>query len=300
MVRVIKKRILFTLMGLVILLGCEKDITFEPLQQEPKLVVDAEIENGRPPIVVLSNSLNYFSTIDTAALFNSFVKNAVVNIFDGTKKHTLRYFEFRSSNGIRYAFYTNDPADPSGVLLGAEGKTYRLTIETGGKLYNSTTTIPNITKKVDSLWWKPVPNRPVNDSFRVLMARITDPPGLGNYIRYFTKVNSEDFLPGFNSVYDDVVIDGKTYNTDVDKGVDKNRILERENFGFFKSGDTVTVRLSNIDKASFDFWRTWEFTFQSIGNPFSAPGVVTGNINNGALGAFCGYGSQYRRIIIPK
>ncbi len=295
-----KIRIFFTLIVLAILVGCEKDITLEPLQQEPKLVVDAEIENGRPPFVVISNSFNFFSTIDTALLFNSFVKNAVVNIFDGNKKYSLRYFELRAVSGSRVGFYSNDPADPAGVLLGAEGKTYRLTIETGGKLYNSSTTIPAITKKVDSLWWKPVPNRPANDSFRVLMARITDPPGMGNYIRYFTKVNSEDFYPGFNSVYDDDVIDGKTYNTDVDKGVDKNRILERDNFGFFKKGDTITVKMANIDKASFDFWRTWEFTFQSIGNPFSAPGVVTGNVSNGALGAFCGYGAQYTRIIIPK
>lgn len=288
------------LIGLAFLLGCEKNISIEPIQQEPILVVDAEIENGRPPIVVLSNSLNFFSTIDTATLFNSYVKNAVVNIFDGTKKHTLRFFEFRASNGTRFAFYTNDPSDPAGMLLGEEGKTYQLTIENGSRLYNSSTSIPNITKKIDSLWWKRVPNRPASDSFRILMARISDPAGLGNYIRYFTKVNKEEFFPGFNSVFDDDVIDGKTYNTDVDRGVDKNRVLERENAGFFKKGDTVTVKMSNIDIASFNFWRTWEFTFQSIGNPFSAPGVVTGNISNGALGAFCGYGSQYRSIIIPK
>jgi len=27
---------------------------------------------------------------------------------------------------------------------------------------------------------------------------------------------------------------------------------------------------------------------------------VLGNINNGALGAFCGYAAQYKILIIPK
>lgn len=287
-------------MSAVAFTGCEKDITITPVQQEPKLVVDAQIENGAPPFIVLSTSLNYFSKIDTATLFKSFVSNAVVSINDGTRSYNMKYTEVRFSGGGRYGFYTNDPANPGGSVLGTAGKTYQLTIDVGGKKYTSTTTIPLIRKRIDSLWWKPVPNRPANDSFRVLIGRISDPPGLGNYIRYFTKVNSRDFLPGYNSVFDDDVIDGKTYNAEISQGVDKNQPINGDNFSFFKKGDTVTVKMSNIDKATYDFWRTWEYTYQSIGNPFSSPGVVIGNVNNGALGAFCGYGSQTSILIIPK
>ncbi|MBA4259293.1 MAG: DUF4249 domain-containing protein [Chitinophaga sp.] len=279
---------------MLFLLACEKDIQIEPLQNEPKLVVDAEIENGQAPMVVLSNSLNYFSTIDTATLFASFIKDAKVQLNNGTRTVTLQANELRFPQGGRYVFYTTPLNDR---MLGETGKTYQLTIDHNGKQYQSTTTIPLITKTIDSLWSKRVTNRPSTDSFRVLMARIFDPPGLGNYIRYFTKVNNQPFLPGFNSAFDDAIIDGKTYNIDIDKGVDRNQPFERENYGFFKLGDTVTVRLANIDKATYDFWRTWEFAFQSIGNPFSSPGVVKGNISNGALGAFCGYGSQYKTYI---
>jgi len=42
------------------------------------------------------------------------------------------------------------------------------------------------------------------------------------------------------------------------------------------------------------------FNLQSVGNPFSSPGKVIGNISNNALGAFCGYAAQYRTLIIPK
>jgi len=287
-------RSIIIILSVLFLVACEKDIKIEPAQNQPKMVVDAEIENGQTPIVVLSTSLNYFSTIDTASLFASFIKDAKVQINNGTKTVTLQVNELRFPQGGRYVFYTTPLNDP---MIGETGKTYQLSIEYAGQQYQSTTTIPLITKTIDSLWTKRVANRASTDSFRVLMARIYDPPGLGNYIRYFTKVNRQPFFPGFNSAFDDAIIDGKTYNIDIDKGVDKNQPFERENYGFFKLGDTVTVKLANIDKASYTFWRTWEFAFQSIGNPFSSPGVVKGNISNGALGAFCGYGSQYKTYI---
>lgn len=276
------------------LLSCEKDIQIAPSDNQPKLVVDAEIENGRPPLVVLSTSLNYFSTIDTATLFASYVQNATVQLSNGSRTITLAKNEIKTSGGARLVFYTSPL---NNLMLGETGKTYQLTIRHNGQEYLSTTTIPNITKTIDSLWSDKVPNRPANDSFRVLKGSIFDPPGLGNYIRYFTQVNSQPFFPGFNSVFDDDIIDGKKYNITIDRGVNRNLPFERENYGFFKLGDTITVKLTNIDKASYEFWRTWEFAFQSIGNPFSSPGVVKGNISNGALGAFCGYGSQYKTYI---
>jgi hypothetical protein len=293
---------LFILLGIVFftgLIACEKDITITSPDLAPRLVVDAQIESGAQPIVVLSTSLNYFSTIDTSELNNSFVRNAKVTLSDGSKTSQLKLVDVKVQ-GFRLVYYTNDPANPLAAIIGGYGKTYQLKIEVNGQTYNSTTTIPSLTKTIDSLWSKPVPNRPSTDSFRVISAKITDPVGLGNYIRYYTKVNSQEFLPGYNSVFDDNVIDGKVYSVDIPKGVDKNFPLERENYGFFKRGDTVSIKYSNIDKSTYDFWRTWEYTYQSVGNPFSSPGVVIGNISNGALGAFCGYAVSYKNIIIPK
>lgn len=293
-------RIILASLFLIALVGCEKDITIVPVESSPKLVVDAQIEDGQPPVVVLTNSLNYFSSIDTAELYASFIKDAKVTLSDGTRTAQLKFFQVNAPGGLRYYFYSNDPASPTTAIIGAFGKTYQLKVELNGITYTSTTEIPLLKKTIDSIWYKPVPNRPSNDSFVVVSAKISDPVGLGNYIRYFTKVNSQDYLPGYNSVFDDAVIDGKTYSIDIPKGVDKNQLLERENYGFFKKGDTLTIKYSNINKATYDFWRTWEYTYQSVGNPFASPGVVIGNISNGALGAFCGYASQYKKIIIPK
>ena len=280
-------------------MGCEKTLNIQPDKQATKLVVEAQIENAQAPVVFLSNSLDYFSEIDTAKLSNSYIHGAKVTMDDGNRVYTLKEYTVVLPTGNKIFYYSTSQTSPLTTLVGAAGKKYVLGIETGGQVYQSSTTIPVLSKKIDSLWWKKAPNNP-DTTKAVLMSRVTDPPGYGNYIRYFTKVNRDDYYPGFNSVFDDQIIDGKTYEIQVDKGVSKNEAVKREDHGYFKRGDTVTVRFCNIDKASFDFWRTWEFTYQSVGNPFSSPGKVLGNITNGGLGAFYGYSAQYKSLIIPK
>jgi hypothetical protein len=166
-------------------------------------------------------------------------------------------------------------------------------------VYEATTNIPALTKKIDSLWWEPAPNNP--DTNRVVVfARVKDPAGKGNYIRYYTSRNDSAFLPGINSVYDDAIVDGITYNIPVFRGQDRNQEFDQDEFGYFRKGDTVKVKLTNIDKATFDFWRTWEQNQANVGNPFGVPIKVLSNINNGALGIWGGYAAQVERLVIPR
>jgi hypothetical protein len=286
----------FLVSAFLLLLACEKTVQLQPEVQAPKLVVEAQIETGQAPYVVLSNSLNYFSTIDAATLNNTYVNGAKITVNDGNRTVLLKEYTVPLTGGYTFYYYS---IDPTNAMFGEQGKTYRLKIETGGQVYQSQTQIPVLAKKIDSLWWKKAPfNTDTNKV--VLMSRVTDPPGYGNYIRYFTKTNRGEFYPGINSVFDDQIIDGKTYDIQIDQGVTKNEKVKFEDYGYFKRGDTVIVKMCNIDKASFEFWKTWEFAWQSVGNPFSTPGKVTGNIDNQALGSFCGYAVQYKSLIIPK
>ncbi|MGB4843141.1 MAG: DUF4249 domain-containing protein [Ferruginibacter sp.] len=288
---------LILLTGLCVLFfSCEKNIDFNLKYAEPVLVVDAQIENGQPPTVALSKSLDYFGAISPQILANSFVHNAEVIMTNGTLTHTFKEYTVPLGNGYFLYYYGIDSANLATAFAGEFAKQYTVTIKTEGKIYTSTTTIPALTKIFDSLWTKlPPPN--VDTSKRVLMARAIDPPGLGNYVRYYTKKNSERFLPGFNSVFNDEVVDGTTYQGQVDQGIDRNESTPSGDDRFFARGDTISFKLSNIDKATYTFWNTWEFNQQSIGNPFSQPGKVIGNISNGALGAFCGYASQVGTIV---
>lgn len=280
------------------LMACERDINFDLKNAENVLVVDAVIENDQPPVVVLTRSSNFFSSIDTALLRNLFVHDAIISISNGRLTHQLKEYTYPVGLGINTYAYSIDSSNLATAFVGEFNTAYSMTIQSEGKTYHTQTTVPILAKKPDSLWWLPAPF--VEDTTKViLMVKATDPPGLGNYVRYFTKTNSEPFYPGENSVFDDQVIDGSTYSLRVDPGVDRNFTVPYDS-NYFRRGDTITMKLANIDKPAYTFWSTWEFAYQSIGNPFALPNKVLGNVDNGALGAFYGYASSSKTIIVPR
>lgn len=290
---------LICLIGLVfILISCEKGVTFDLEESAPKLVVEATIETSQPPIVVLSKSQNFFSNITPDILAASFVRNADVYVSNGMLTHKLKEYALPLLNGYTFYFYSTDSSNLSTAFVGQTNTQYHLRIVAEGTEYTATTKIPAITRRIDSLFSKQAPGS--NDPDKaVLMVRATDQAGLGDYIRYFTKRNSEAFYPAFNSVFDDQIIDGTSYEVEVERGVDRTRDLP-DDYTLFDKGDTVTVKLCQIDKPTFDFWRTMEFSYTNIGNPFGSPTKVLSNISNGALGYFGGYAPQFRTIIIPR
>jgi hypothetical protein len=292
------KKIIGGLFFTIILAGCEKNINFDLKQAEDVLVVDASIENELPPQVVLTHSLQYFSNINPQIIAGTFIHDAEVTISNGTLTHRLKEYTIPVTPQINLYYYGIDSANLATAFVGAFNTHYTLKIVADSKEYNASTTIPILAKKPDSLWWKKAPFQ--EDTTRVvLMIKATDPPGLGNYVRYFTRKNNGQFLPGDNSVFDDQVIDGTTYQLQVMPGIDRNNKVPLKD-NFFNRGDTITFKLCNIDRATYNFWNTWEFAYQSIGNPFAQPNKVIGNISNGALGAFYGYAASYKTLVVPK
>ena len=295
-----KTKLLFFFSLLALLLSsCEKDVNFDLDETAPKLVVEASIENGQAPVVYLSKSIGFFSRIDPATLSANFVRNAQVFVSNGTRTHQLKEYSIPVPGGYNFYYYSADPSSPATIFNGELGQSYTLRILADGKEYTASTNIPDTTRRIDALFWKPSP--PGNDTNKVsLMLKAYDRPGFGDYIRYYTKRNREPFYPGLNSVFDDQIIDGTIYEIQVDRGIDRNTESASEGYSFFNKGDTVVLKLCNIDKATYDFWRTMEFNYVSVGNPFSTPTKVLSNISGGALGYFGGYGANYRTLIIPR
>ncbi len=292
------KYLLLVITGSLLLISCEKAVTFDLDESAPKLVVEATIETNQPPIVILSKSQNYFEQITVDILANSYVKNAEVYVSNGTITHKLKGYPVPLPNGYSLYYYGIDSSNLSTAFVGKTNTHYSLRIISEGKEYTATTKIPAITRRIDSLFWKQAPGS--NDTSKaVVMVRASDMIGYGDYIRYFTKRNSERFYPALNSVFDDQIIDGTTYEVEVERGVDKTQDIP-DDYSLFDKGDTVTLKLCQIDKATFDFWRTMEFSYANIGNPFGSPTKVLSNISNGALGYFGGYAPLFRTIIIPK
>jgi hypothetical protein len=281
------------------LASCEKNITIKLDPTTTDLVVDASIENNRYPMVILSKSLAYFSQLSPAALSASYVHGATVTMNNGSISGHLNEDSLRDdSTGLVVYYYTFNPTYSGPKFRGAFNTAYNLEIQVGNKTYTASTTIPTLAKYIDSLWW--VNASAAADSGLVnLKARAVDPPGYGNYTRYYTSVNNGPYYPGLTSVFDDQITDGTTYTVTVDKGVNRNFPIDVNDYSFFNKGDSVVVKLADIDKATYDFWRTMEYNYQSVGNPFSTPTVVISNISNGALGYFGGYAAQYKGLLIP-
>jgi len=298
----LKKFLLYPVVAASVMLlfhSCEKPIDFVPNESTPELVVEATIEDGKYPTVLLSNSFGFFSEISLDMLVNSFVHGAEITMSNGSKTHRLKEYEVPLSGTYKLSYYTVDSAQVATLFRGEQGKGYSMNIKVGGKEYKATTTIPFLTKKIDSLSWETVKQQ--DDTSKVILyGQTTDPPGLGNYIRFFTSTNGGPFFPGLNSVFDDNIVDGKSYKVQIEQGVNRNEEIDFEQYSFFDRGDSIVVKMTNIDRATFDFWRTIEYSYSSIGNPFSSPTRVVTNVDGGALGYFGGYSVQYISIKIPK
>jgi len=292
-------------LSVLLLLSCDKEIKLKVEEVSPKIVVDANIEDGIPPVVVLSQSLKYFGEVTPAELSSSFIHGAIITVGNGERTATLKEYEVKNDTTDYSLFYYGiDSSDLQNAFTGELNKTYSLAIKTtDGKEYSSVTHIPFLAKTCDSLWWLPAPEAVNNPLLIKVMGRFTDPKGYGNYVRVFTRTNSEPFFPEYTSAFDDQFTDGTTYDFQVDKSYRRNSrpdSIKAETAAYFLRGDTVTLKFCNIDKATFDFWRTWDYAQEANGNPFSSPVKVASNISNDGLGAFCGYAVQYKTIIIPK
>lgn len=285
----------------VLFISCEKEVDFDlPSSVSEKLVVEGSIETGIPPVVLLTKSFGFFSSLDLGSLENAFITGALVSVTDGSRTVILREYSI-DTLGNKYNFYSVDTANPADFsFVGQAGKSYQLKIEHEGKVFESSTTIP-YPVPFDSIWSAPFDDPdPQHPEYRKVMVKYTDPVELGNRFRVFIKQNSRPFIARRFSTMDDAVINGTTIEMDfynvtspMDTATDMGR------FAFFP-GDTVTIKFSAIDRGTYDFWQTLDFSVGTTGNPFATPIKVTSNISNGALGVWGGYAPTYKTIVITE
>ncbi|MET0242128.1 MAG: DUF4249 family protein, partial [Flavitalea sp.] len=178
----------FVFAAAISFVSCEKAIDFTPDATEPALVVEAIIENDEYPLVSLSSSFDFFSKISFDMLAASFVHDAEIMISNGTLTHRLKEYEIPLAGDYKLYYYSIDSSDMATAFKGEFGGAYSMTIKSAGKEYTSSTTIPYLLKRIESLSWETVKNQP-DSSLVILYGETTDPPGRGNYIRYFTSTN---------------------------------------------------------------------------------------------------------------
>lgn len=258
---------LFLFAGLtIILISCERVIDVSIDNVEKKYVIEGQItDNANSVRVNISQTIditdsNKFVGVETAEVTLSENGNPAVKLV-------------HAGGGIYRANMT-----------GVRGRTYTLTIKTGGKTFTSASVMP-AKAEFDTLY---VTERMFLGKMRKLATvEFTDPLGTGNAYRFVQYIDGQKENTIF--VIDDKLVDGR-------KVIYELLIFGDQDYTL-KTDDQLRVEMRCIDMPGYQFW--YSLTQSSLGQSQSAsPGNPITNIKGGALGYFSAQTFQARNIAV--
>lgn len=225
-------------------------------------VIDVNLNDANPQLVivgVVSNRVNQqHVTVSRTVSFSAEqpaepVSGAEVEVIDG-RGRVFRFMERTPGLYVATDFQ------------GRENERYDLHVRVEGRAFTATSTMPSLVV-ADSI------GTAVRNLFgeeqKFISIKYQDPPSVPNYYRYLWSVNGGDFEMLY--VTRDKFNDGKYISEDLaDFDVE------------LVSGDSVSVQMQCIDKATYDFWNA----VQSINPGTAAPANPPSVFGDGALGYF--------------
>lgn len=269
-------------MVLVAVMSCEKP--YLPVSSSD-LVVEGWIEDGRYPVVIVTRSVPVSEQgIDEKSISDYIVTSAKVTVDDGDTSVILTG---RGSRDYFTAF-----AYTTSRIRGVAGKTYTVTVESGGDVAKAVVTIPETPVMLDSLACEKVDG----DLFTI-KAYFRDDPSTDDCYRMFYKVEGEDseFFPCFMGAFSDEGLDGEG---ELSMKVLKGTSLSYQTDGglYFRSGDHVEVKLCSITKPVYEFWSDYESVVALSRNPLFPLDIQPRTNMSGAFGYWAGYNSSILAI----
>ncbi len=286
----------------MLLLSCETPISVKLPKSSSTKVIEGWIENGQSPIVVVSNSLDYYSTINVDSIQASVDKDAIVTVTDeyGNTEQLKLGFSFEHIFGLMGAVYSGT------TIVGEAGKTYYLRVEDkDGNVYTATTTIPNNTVNIDSL--KFTNNNPT-DTAALIRVYFTDEASTYDCYRFFVKVNNLDVCYSQISLgtFDDLTFNGKAMNYEMIRSPLSNMVMtamsekDREAYyrRYFKKGDVVCVRSTLTDTATLNYWFPLQVDVQVGFVAYMITSTYPTNIKGeNVTGIWSGYNARYDTLV---
>ncbi len=298
-----------------VLHACEKEIDIDVPTGDEQIVVEGTIENGRPPVVILSRTRGFFEPTGALDIANSYIADAEVRVNDilldqicTDEVPSALQDEIAALLGIApgdfddiriCAYIGLDPA-----LTGAENTRYDLEVLTDGKRITATTKIPH-TIAPDSVWFRLWADSP---RYGYVFCDLADPDTLNNAYRVLTRrigpnINDNPTDPIYyaplGSTFIDEFFNGETIEVGFVRGQPSNSNRDTDNAeeaGYFEVGDRFVFKFCAITQPSYEFYRTFESQQGSIGSPFSTPSNVISNINGG-LGIWAGMACSYDTLM---
>ncbi|MFI5149960.1 MAG: DUF4249 domain-containing protein [Bacteroidia bacterium] len=285
----------------VFLESCEKNISINLPPPPNQVVIEGHIETGQGAFVVVTRNSAYFAPLDSNAVRNAIISTATVIVSDGIHTDTLPFITDLIPRD-NYLYTTYIPLYYKKALptvIGQPGGTYNLVVLADGKRFTSTTTMPSPPVNLDSVWFK---LQPPSDSLGFIWGHLKDPAGIQNYYRWYARRLHKDkrYFATIGSAFNDKFIDGQAFNFAYDRGMEPNSNApddKNAEAGYFKIKDTVVVKFCSIDRATYDFYTSYEVAAASNGNPFGAPSNVKTNIQGGGLGVWAGFSTTFDTLV---
>jgi Domain of unknown function (DUF4249) len=242
--------------------SCTKVIDIDLNEDDQKIVVEGfVIEGDTTQRVHITKTLNFDQSVAYPV-----VDDAVVTVVDN-----LGNTGTFTSVGNGWYELTSYPGVP--------GRTYYLTVVTGGKTYSASSKMPDVLL-MDNLDVTLFPFG-VDTFINVTPVRL-DQAGISNYYSFDIIIN--DTLQKGIYLQDDQFADG-------------NYILQPLFGPNFKKLDTVTIRMANIDRPVYDYFNQLATNTNGQG---ATPANPVSNFSGGCLGYFSARSTDVKTVIIPE
>lgn len=251
----------------IFLSACEKEINIDLKNAIPQLVIEGNVSDSPGPHTVkLSKTVNFSSP----NIFPT-VSGALVVISDNT--------------GIRDTLSEITPGlYQTHVIIGTPGNTYNLFVETEGKQYFASSTMPQ-NVSLDSIQFDLFDDPGETEVTYAVVPVFLDPLPFGDNYRFFFAANG---------------VADKTYqvtNDNIGNGKVNKQPFRSDNLKFHK-GDTVEVTMLRIDVNTYNYFYTLSQLSDSGPGGGAAPSNPPNNFTgNKALGIFSAYTTQTKQAI---
>ncbi len=247
----------------LIVSACTKEIKPNLRTSTPTLVIEGNITNLPGPYTVkLSQSVIFYDS------------NNVIPVSGG-------HIRISDNAGNTDSLIEVSPGTyHTTTIAGVPGRTYHLSVYSGGKQYDGYSTMP---PPVPVLGVGAFPFNDPSGSKRIFCyVEFQDPAGVANYYNGYMYINGKR---------------QKKINPGNDQGVDgqfQDYFLSTDSTAKIK--DTIIGELDAIDLPIFNYWNT--LAGSTLSSQTAAPGNPTSNISNNALGYFSAYSPTFSDTVV--
>ncbi|MBS1586037.1 MAG: DUF4249 family protein [Bacteroidetes bacterium] len=275
-----------TILLLLVMFSCQKNITVKPPTYTDKVSIQCFIEEDSIPILYFNKTVPYF---DAAVKKNQLVIRGAHVLIESTNTSDLLLLDsvFDKVDCQYNYFYIG-----SQKIL--PNTTYNLTITNGTEIYKATATTDILPASIDSITYTAKFND-INGEHEGVIVYFKDNVGQDNYFRYellryidsSTKKAEQPILSACLNA-DSVQVHelGRAVYNDIGLQGQQIKIVAEPGYSH-KQGTTGLVFIQAIDKAAFDFFDQLDKQKLAASNPFvESVFIKPGQFGDKAIGFF--------------